>query len=303
MATQRIQRVLASAGYGSRRACEQLVLDGRVAVNGEVSRTLPQLVDPARDRIAVNGRAIRSEAPVYYLLNKPRDVFCTNQDPAGRKRVVDLLKGVRERVFPVGRLDADSMGLLLLTNDGALTQKLTHPRFGVPKTYRAEVTGAPAAATIEKLRQGVWLSEGRTAPAQIRVVYRQRDRCILEITLREGRDREIRRILAKTGHNVRRLTRIATGKLSIKGLALGAFRRLTPQEVKYLYSLADKAAAQPLAGEGRSPRRGSRPGPSRGAGPERRATRGAPPVRAGVKRVRGRAVRSRRVLPPGSERS
>lgn len=237
MKNQRIQRFLAAAGFGSRRACEELVLRGRVTVNETVVRELPVLVDPTRDRVSVDGKAVRAERHVYYLLNKPKGVLCTNNDPSGRVRAVDLMTGVRERVFPVGRLDADSMGLLLMTNDGSLAQKLTHPRHGVPKTYRAEIAGVPSPSTLEKLRAGVWLAEGRTAPAQVRFVHRQRDHCILEITLREGRNREIRRVLARLGHNVRRLTRIRIGRLSTAGLKLGKFRVLTPQEVKYLNSL------------------------------------------------------------------
>jgi 23S rRNA pseudouridine2605 synthase len=243
MAAERIQKILAAAGYGARRTCELLVLDGRVSVNGAVVRTLPVLVDPERDRVTVGGKTVRPARHAYYILNKPPGVFCTDADPAGRRRAIDLLVGVRERLFPVGRLDAESMGLLLMTNDGELAQKLTHPRFGVPKTYRADVSGCPTPETLQRLCGGVWLSEGKTAPAAISVIHRQRNKSVLEITIREGRNREIRRMLAKHGHNVRRLTRIRMGKLSIRGLPLGAFRRLTPAEVSYLRSLADKAAA------------------------------------------------------------
>jgi 23S rRNA pseudouridine2605 synthase len=249
MPTQRIQKILAAAGYGSRRACERLVTDGRVTVNGRRAVELPLLVDAKTDRITVDGRPVRGESLVYYLLNKPGGVFCTHSDPAGRKRAVDLMVGVRERLFCVGRLDADATGLLIMTNDGALSQKLAHPRFAAPQTYRAEVSGCPTPQTLDRLRKGIWLSEGRTAPALLKIVHRQRTKAILEVTLREGRHREIRRMLARTGHNVRRLVRIRMGKLSISKLALGAYRRLAPNEVAYLHSLVDAAAA-PVRREG-----------------------------------------------------
>lgn len=252
MPSERIQKILAAAGFGARRTCEFLVLDGRVTVNGRTVRSLPVVVDPKKDTIAVDGRPVRSKGLVYFLLNKPRHVFCTNNDPAGRKRAVDLLVGVRERVFPVGRLDADSMGLLIMTNDGALAQKLTHPRFGIPKTYRVEVAGSPNAETFETLRGGIRLAEGKTAPATLSVIHRQRDKTVIEITLREGRNREIRRMLAKAGHKVRRLIRIRMGKLSIRKLPLGAFRRLTPSEVRYLHSLAEQAAERESHGSRRA---------------------------------------------------
>jgi 23S rRNA pseudouridine2605 synthase len=245
MPAERLQKILAAAGFGSRRACEEMILDGRVAVNGSIMSTLPALADTESDRIAVDGKPVRSERHVYFILNKPAGVFCTQNDPAGRTRAVDLLQGVRERVYPVGRLDAESMGLLILTNDGALTQKLTHPRFGVPKTYRAEVQGMPTLETLEKVRAGVWLAEGRTAPAKIEIIHRQRDKAILEVTLRECRNREIRRMLAMVGHKVRRLTRIRMGRLSIAKLPLGAYRRLTDEEVNYLRQLAEKVGVEP----------------------------------------------------------
>lgn len=241
---ERLQKLMAAAGFGSRRACEEMILDGMVTVNGEVMAELPVMVDPSKDRVVIAGKPLRMEKPVYFLMNKPRGVLCTHDDPSGRKRVIDLLVGVRERVFPVGRLDIESTGLIILTNDGALTQKLTHPRFGVPKTYRAEVMGVPNEETLDKARKGVWLAEGKSAPAKIEFIHKQRDRAILEITLREGRDREVRRVLAKLGHKVLRLTRIQIGKLSIQKLPIGAFRMLSPAEVKYLHELVERPDAE-----------------------------------------------------------
>jgi 23S rRNA pseudouridine2605 synthase len=239
MATERIQKILAAAGFGARRTCEQLVLDGRVRINGEVVRTLPILVEPNRDRLTVDGRPVRAERHVYFILHKPRHVYCTHNDPSGRKRAIDLLVGVRERVYPVGRLEAEATGLLLMTNDGELAARLTHPRYGIPKTYRAEVDGCPSPRTIETLRRGVWLSDGRTPPAEVTLVHKERDKAVLEITLREARNREVQRLLAKLGHRVRRLVRIRTGKLSIRGLPVGAFRPLSRAEVEYLYGLTE----------------------------------------------------------------
>ena len=183
---ERLQKILARAGLGSRRACEEMIVDGRVSVNRKIADVLPVLVDAERDEIRVDGRPIKSEAKVYYLLNKPRGVVCTNRDPAGRRRAIDLVGQVGERLFCVGRLDADSDGLLLLTNDGALTQQLTHPRYEVPKTYRAQVRGRIENDDVEQIRKGIWMAEGRTRKATVKLAYRSPQRSVLQITLREG---------------------------------------------------------------------------------------------------------------------
>jgi 23S rRNA pseudouridine2605 synthase/16S rRNA pseudouridine516 synthase len=182
---------------------------------------------------------------VYYLLNKPKGVLCTQSDPARRTRAVDLLPGVRERVYPVGRLDVDSQGLLLMTNDGELAARLTHPRYGVPKTYRARVSGRISRELTAKLREGVWLSGGKTQPARVSLVYESKEHSILEMTLHEGRNRQVRRMLARLGHPVRELTRIRMGRLELKGLGPGQFRLLRPAEVAELRSLAGKSAERP----------------------------------------------------------
>jgi 23S rRNA pseudouridine2605 synthase len=273
---QRLQKILAAAGFGSRRKCEEMILDGRVRVNGARLLELPALADPDQDDIQIDGRPLVREKPVYYMLNKPAGIFCTNNDPSGRKRAIDLLSDVRERVFPVGRLDAESMGLLLFTNDGSLTQKLTHPRFSVPKTYRVEASGLVTRNVLEKLRGGVWLSEGRTAPAKIEVIHANKDRSILDVTLREGRNREIQRMLAKLGHNVRRMVRIKFGRLSISKLPIGGYRPLTTDEVKYLHSLADAVPTAKPQGWKPAPRSGDR---SRRSAPSRQPSSAAPPRR------------------------
>ncbi len=300
MPTERLQKLLAAAGFGARRSCEDLILDGRVRVNGHRVDKLPVLVEPGTDHITVDGKPVRAERRVYFLLNKPTRVVCTNKDQSGRKRAVDLMVGVRERVFPVGRLDVDSMGLLIMTNDGELSQKLTHPRFSVPKTYRAEVDGSPTTAALEKLREGVWLSDGRTGRSRIQVIHRQRTKATLEITLREGRNRQVRRMLAKLGYEVRRLTRIRMGKLSIARLSPGSFRPLTPAELKYLHGLTKKIVDEAPASRPRRSRRRTK-GPSaagaqsvrRGAESRRsKARRTAKPAADSKPAARGRAAKT-----------
>jgi 23S rRNA pseudouridine2605 synthase len=261
MPKERLQKVLAAAGLASRRECEQIILDGRVRVNGKAISSLPVLVDAARDTIVVDGKPLKREAKVYLLLHKPAGVHCTNYDPDGRPRAVDLLVGVKERLFPVGRLDADSTGLLLMTNDGELAERLAHPRYGVPKTYRAHVAGAVTPEDIARLRKGVWLAEGKTHVADTRIIHRGRERSVIEITLQEGRNREVRRVLARLGHNVRRLMRIRIGPLSLRGLPPGGFRPLTPEELRALREGARRRSGSP----GGPPGAGKRPFTSRGA--------------------------------------
>jgi 23S rRNA pseudouridine2605 synthase len=226
--------VLARAGFGSRRACEELIEDARVTVNGEVA-TLGRRVDPASDRIEVDGVAVPA-APglVYYLLNKPAGVVTTASDPQGRPTVVDLVPA-SPRVFPVGRLDYHTEGLLLLTNDGELAQGLAHPRGGVEKAYLAEVEGVPGRAALRRLREGVPLEDGPTAPARVQLVQRLPDGAALEIVLHEGRNRQVRRMCEAVGHPVRRLVRTRIGPLADRRLAPGRWRPLELSEVRALY--------------------------------------------------------------------
>ena len=232
---ERLQKVLARAGLGSRRACEELIEDGRVEVNGEVA-TLGRRVDPEHDRITLDGATIPVRSGlVYYLLNKPAKVVTTASDPEGRPTVLDLVPG-EPRVFPVGRLDWDTEGLLLLTNDGDLAHGLTHPSRGVPKSYLAEVSGAPGRAALRKLRDGVDLDDGRTAPARAQVAQTTPTGAAVEIVIHEGRNRQVRRMLEAVGHPVRRLVRIRIGPLSDHRLAPGQWRPLEPAEVRALYA-------------------------------------------------------------------
>ena len=243
--TERIQKVLANLGLGSRRNIEEMVRQGRVSVNGNVVTRLPILVDPGRDQIMVDGEPVRLQSRrgaerVYLIMNKPRGVYSTNVAQGAQTRAIDLLPpGFAPRVYPVGRLDADSKGLLLLTNDGDLTNRLTHPRYGVPKTYRAVVDGFVTPRDVQELEKGVWLAdrEGRgakTSRGHIKIVRRSRDKSVLEITIREGRNPQVRRMLASLGHKVRDLTRIQMGPLTLEGLRPGAFRRLSASEVRQL---------------------------------------------------------------------
>jgi len=229
---ERLQKVLARSGVGSRRACDELIAAGRVTVNGEVAG-LGRRVDPEHDEIEVDGTLIAVAAGlVHYLLNKPAGVVTTASDPEGRPTVVELVPA-QPRVFPVGRLDAATEGLLILTNDGPLAHRLTHPRFGIDKEYVAEVRGAPRPAAVRALRRGVELDDGLTAPAKVSLVGPS----VLRITIHEGRNRQVRRMCEAVGHPVLALERVAFGPLRLDGLATGAHRRLSEREIEGLRAL------------------------------------------------------------------
>jgi 23S rRNA pseudouridine2605 synthase len=239
---ERLQKILAQAGLGSRRSCEALVLEGRVTVNGQVVRQLGTKVNPATARIAVDGEPIHRESIVYFAVNKPSGYVSTTFDPAGRPRVVDLLPEIPERIYTVGRLDEESTGLIILTNDGDLANRLAHPRFGVEKMYRALVAGLPNPGTIAKLTEGIWLSDGKVRAKRARVVGRQGQATLLELVLAEGKKREIRRMLSKLGHKVMSLNRVAVGPITLKGLPLGECRRLSRSEIDLLHKAASGIA-------------------------------------------------------------
>jgi len=233
---QRLQKVLANAGLGSRRACDQLIADGRVTVNGAVAH-LGQRADSATDRIAVDGIPLPlREGIVYYLLNKPAGVVSSASDPEGRRTVLDLVPEV-PRVFPVGRLDILTEGLLMLTNDGELTYQLTHPSFGVVKEYVVEVEGRLSREALGRLRRGVELEDGVTAPARVSALGPHAAR----IAIHEGRNRQVRRMCEAVGNPVRRLVRTRIGPVSDTSLAPGQWRNLTVAEVRALW----EAASQP----------------------------------------------------------
>ncbi len=234
---ERLQKVLARAGFGSRRACEELIVDGRVAVNGTAAR-LGQRVDTESDRVEVDGVSVSvREGLVYYLLNKPRGVVTTAADTHGRPTVIELVP-LEPRVFSVGRLDADSEGLLLLTNDGELTHRLTHPSFGVEKEYLVEVEGEPGPAALRRLRHGIELEDGVTAPARVGQVGPN----ALRITIHQGRNRQVRRMCAAIGHPVVRLVRTRVGPIADRSLKPGEWRPLTMSEVRGLAAATGQQA-------------------------------------------------------------
>lgn len=237
MSEERLQKFLAASGVASRRQCEELIVEGAVEVNGEMITSLPAFVDPDNDVVKVNGKRVMPEQKVYFLLNKPKGVICTSKDPQGRKKAIDYVN-VKERVFCVGRLDADTTGVIILTNDTKLANKLTHPRYELPKTYVAGVKGKVSPASLEKIKKGVWLSEGRTGKAAVKVLKRGHDEGLIEITISQGLNRQIRRMLAKVGLKVKSLKRTRIGKIDAKGLGVGKVRPLTHSEIAYLQKQA-----------------------------------------------------------------
>ncbi|MBI1951748.1 MAG: rRNA pseudouridine synthase [Acidobacteria bacterium] len=230
----RLQKYLADSGVASRREGERLIGAGRVEVNGKVVMAQGLRVDPDRDVVRVDGRRVQSSGRrVYYLLHKPKGFITSASDPEGRPTVLELLQGVRERIFPVGRLDWNSEGLLIFTNDGDLTHRLTHPANHVPKVYRVKVKGAVTGSDLEALRRGMFLEGRRTLPARVERVSGQANTW-LEVTLHEGRRNQIRRMFDRLGHRVQKLKRIAIGPIRDRALKPGEWRRLTPDEIRRL---------------------------------------------------------------------
>ena len=292
MAAERLQKLLARAGFGSRRACEDLVTAGRVSVDGRIIIELGAKADLGTQDVRLDGSRLKPEKPEYWILDKPKDVVCTNFDPAGRRRPIDIMQRyTKARLFPVGRLDTDSKGLLLMTNDGDFANRLMHPKYEVPKTYVATVVGDLTPEGMRRLRRGIWLAEGRTRPAQVRVITHGRAKSLLEITIREGRNRQVRRMLARLEHNVRELVRTRVGRITLRGMKVGEARRLEPDEIEYLKRLPDMPPEAPpafdkaRAGRLRGPRRFEEGGSDRGERPAPDAAQGegaaaSPPTEA-----------------------
>ncbi|UCD48978.1 MAG: rRNA pseudouridine synthase [Phycisphaerales bacterium] len=256
MAKDRLQKVMAAAGVASRRQCEELILAGVVRVNGKIVDELPVFVDTRVDKIVVEGKRLRLAERVYFVLNKPKGVICTNRDPQGRRRAIDLVQ-CSQRVFCIGRLDADTTGLIILTNDAELTNQLTHPRYKVPKTYVATVKGRVDAKAVEQLKKGIWLAEGKTGKTAVKVLKAGHQESLLEITISQGLNRQVRRMLARVGVPVKSLKRVSIGNLKLRKLGTGRYRELTPAEVASLRR-APKAQARggrlptkPRASDGR----------------------------------------------------
>jgi len=252
---ERLHKILAHAGVGSRRKCEELMVAGRVSVDGRPVRELGVKIDANGHEISVDGEPIHAERPVYWLVNKPRGFLCTNHDPARRPLAIDLVPHVDQRVYTVGRLDEASEGLLLLTNDGDLAHRLMHPRFGVEKTYLVQVAGHPSAEDQQGLLKGVWLSDGHVKARQVQRVKNQGESTWLRIVLSEGKNREIRRMLARLGHKVLRLRRVAIGSVQLGNLKPGKARRLSVPE---LASLRHAAGAEEEDRKSRIEDRGSK---------------------------------------------
>ncbi|NNE44944.1 MAG: rRNA pseudouridine synthase [Gemmatimonadetes bacterium] len=236
----RLYRYLATSGVASRRRCDDLIRAGRIAVNGVPVAELGTRVNPAHDEVTVDGKLVSLPDQRWTLaMNKPRDVLVAASDSRGRRTVLDLLEGFPGRVFPVGRLDYRSEGLLLFTNDGDLAYRLAHPRFKVEKLYRVDVVGQISPSLVDSFRKGVMLEDGRTQPAVLAVVQKTKTRSSLEIELREGRKRQIRRMLAIFGHEVTRLRRIRFGPIALGDLPEGAWRELSSEEVRGLRRAVD----------------------------------------------------------------
>lgn len=238
-AATRLQKVIAQAGLASRRKAEEMIRQGRVRVNGRLVAVLGTTIDADRDIVVVDGRRLRPRAPMrYMILHKPPGCVTTAADEKGRPTVFDLLKHQPVRLFPVGRLDFNTEGLLLLTNDGPLANRLLHPRYGTPRVYLVRVSGTVAERDLQTMRHGVDLPDGRTLPAQVHVVRQSEKTCWLRMTLREGKSRQIHRMLERCGgYGIRKLQRVGLGPLTLAGLGLGRFRFLESFEVDRLYQV------------------------------------------------------------------
>lgn len=240
MTEERLQKALARAGVASRRAAEAMIVAGRVRVNEKVVTELGTKIDPGKDDVRVDGRKIPVTSPeqqerVYFVLNKPPGFLTTTKDDRGRKTVMDLVVGASQaRIYPVGRLDFDAEGVLLLTNDGELANLLTHPRYHVPKTYLAKVKGVPSEAKLDKLRRGIYLEDGPTKPAHVEVEEKMKANTWVEITVTEGRNRLIKRMFWRIQHPVLKLVRTKFGALDRDGLRLGEYRELSRKELQQL---------------------------------------------------------------------
>jgi 23S rRNA pseudouridine2605 synthase len=239
MAKERLQKYMAAAGVDSRRNCERLIVEGVVKVNGHVIDTLPAFVDPEVDMVTVRGRKLKEALKLYFLLNKPKGVLCTNSDPEGRPRAIDFI-ATKHRIFCVGRLDAETTGLIILTNDSELVNRLTHPKYELSKKYQARLRGSITPEAVELLRNGVWLPEGKMQVSGLKVVKKSTKESLVEITTSKALSSDISRVFLKVGFKVLGLKREQIGKITSKGLDLGRSRPLTKAEVNYLKAATSK---------------------------------------------------------------
>lgn len=238
MSEERLQKILSRAGIASRRAAEQMILEGRVKVDGKIITELGRKFDITTDKISVDDESISCNMnKVYILLNKPKNVISTAKDDRGRRTVIDLITDVDERIYPVGRLDFDTEGLLLLTNDGELMNGLLHPKFQINKTYLAKITGVVTEDKLNKLREGIQLDDGMTAPAIVRLIGKSSTEAKIEITIHEGRNRQVRRMFSAIGCEIKKLKRIRFANLTIHNLEIGKYRKLSEVEIEKLYKM------------------------------------------------------------------
>lgn len=236
----RINKYIASCGVASRRKAEEIILEKRVKVNGKVIEELSFNIDEKNDLVEIDGKKIRiSENYIYIALNKPEGYITTVKDQFDRPSVLDLVSNINERIYPIGRLDYETSGLLILTNDGDLTYKLTHPKHEVAKTYVARVKGIPSIEKMKKFEEGLYIEDYKTAPAKIRIIDKNEEKnySICEIKIHEGRNRQVRKMCKAIGHPVQRLKRTAMGKITIKGTEIGKYRHLTAEEIEYLKAI------------------------------------------------------------------
>lgn len=289
----RLNKLLADHGVASRRACDELIAAGKVMVDGEPVTELGTRVDPTAQVVEVDGVRLQSQDRRYYLLHKPTGVVCTNEKRETRPRAVDLVTDPNKgRIYTVGRLDEESRGLLLLTNDGEFAERVAHPRYGVSKTYQVRVVGKLDDEALEKLRTGVHLAEGKTAPAWVRIKRRTAKWTTLTVTLREGKNREVRRIFARVGYKVVDLQRTDIGPLSVRGLRVGHWRALSRAEVEALLAVPSGDDGQAPSPPGRERPRPARKGGRKKAASSRRSTRSAQEGEGPRRRIAGAAEAS-----------
>jgi 23S rRNA pseudouridine2605 synthase len=263
---ERLQKVLARAGVGSRRRCEQLIAEGHVNIDGVCVTQPGTKVDPARQQVVVDGEVIQLARPLYFALHKPPGYVCSSRAQDARPLAVSLVKLDDARLFCVGRLDESSEGLILVTNDGELANHVSHPRYGVMKTYRVTIRGEADAAAMEKLQRGVWLAEGKTAPARVQVIHKSRVATTMLVTLKEGKNRHLRRTFARLGMPVQGILRVRIGGVQLGRLKRGQYRRLTSVEVAGLLGRGPGPAEFPRM----------RPGARGRRRPMKKASRGTP---------------------------
>lgn len=285
----RLQKYLATAGVESRRNCEEFIRAGRVTVDGETVSNPATIVHPETQQVCLDGERLLPPRYQYFLLNKPKGVVCTNRDPAGRPRAVDLVPAGDQRLFTVGRLDENTEGLLLVTNDGALAEHLAHPRYEVTRKYRVQVAGIPTPETLSELRHGMYFSDGFFRFQKIRILKRKGRSAFLELEMQEGKNREIRRLMARAGHKVMNLQRIAFGPLRLGRLEVGATRELRSAELKELYDFVENTPQR----RAQRPRTGTRKIAKAAREAREKKAAAAERPTAGSRRGAGRKTRGR----------